>query len=497
MLLNERQKLASILDTTAESLDIPDYVYEDATIKYENVGDHLDADDSELRQHEPKIYVQGSFLFGTVVQPLSPTQGYDIDLVCRLSIDKERITQENLKRLVGDRLKCREDLKKMLSESRRVWILEYPASAGMPKFHMDVLPCLPNPDKRPDGILLTDKELSRWQFSNPLKYAAWFETQMKVVFEKRRMAIAEAIQASVEEVPVWQVKAPLQRVVQILKRHRDTHFINNPDNRPISIIITTLAARAYKNEEDIFEALTGVVDRMPSWIEYINGKWWVKNPVEEEENFADKWNYPPDGERRRLAFLNWLKKVRADVQRVAETGDVRSGVMLLQESMGSTTTADVAGRLGFSIPTALPARIQQQPVVPSMGPTGHALAPQWPITQTNTAKVTAGVYFKKGLKKGKLLWPLSNKPVPQNVWLRFKLQTNAAPPYQVRWQVVNTGQAAAAAGELRGDFYDTDDPDKMIHWESTKYSGTHYVEAFVLKGGVCVARSGRIMVKVR
>lgn len=496
MLLYEREKLASILNTTAETLDIPDYVYEDATIKYENVGDHLDAHDSALRQYEPKIYVQGSFLLGTVVQPLSPTQGYDIDLVCRLSIDKESITQDSLKRLVGDRLKCRVDLKQMLSESRRVWILEYPASAGMPKFHMDVLPCLPNADKRPDGILLTDRELSRWQLSNPLKYAAWFETQMKIVFEKRRMAIAEAIQASVEEVPVWQVKAPLQRVVQILKRHRDTHFINNPDNRPISIIITTLAARAYKNEEDIFEALTGVVDRMPNWIEYINGKWWVKNPVE-EENFADKWNYAPDGERRRLAFLSWLKKVRADVQRVAETGDVRSGVMLLQESMGSSTMADVAGRLGFSVPSSLPAPVRQQPFVPALGTTAHARPPQWPVVETNTAKVSGAVYFKKGLKKGRLLWPLTDKPVPKNVWVRFKLRTDALKPYHVRWQVVNTGQAAAEAGELRGDFYDTAEPDKDIHWEPTMYSGTHYVEAFVLKGGLCVARSGRILVKVR
>ena len=41
-------------------------------------------------------------------------------------------------------------------------------------------------------------------------------------------------------------KGILRRVVQILKRHRDHYFIGRaPSLAPISIIITTLAARSY------------------------------------------------------------------------------------------------------------------------------------------------------------------------------------------------------------------------------------------------------------
>ncbi|MCL1595578.1 MAG: hypothetical protein M3132_14620 [Actinomycetia bacterium] len=36
-----------------------------------------------------------------------------------------------------------------------------------------------------------------------------------------------------------------------------------------------------------------------------------------------------------------------------------------------------------------------------------------------------------------------------------------------------------------------------MRWESTAYAGTHWVEAFVIKDGVCVARSGRKYVRVR
>src|SRR3989442_1053230 len=167
MLINERQKLASILQTTADVLDIPDHVYEDATLKYEDVGEHLSADDSDLRQYAPQIYPQGSFRLGTVVRPYGRGDEYDIDLVCQVGIAKEGITQVDLKNKVGRRLKAREDLAKIISPLRRCWTLAYPSQAGTPGFHMDVLPSIPNEERRPTGILLTDTELTKWQKSNP------------------------------------------------------------------------------------------------------------------------------------------------------------------------------------------------------------------------------------------------------------------------------------------------------------------------------------------
>ncbi len=89
-------------------------------------------------------------------------------------------------------------------------------------------------------------------------------------------------------------KTPLQRAVQILKRHRNFHFQNDQDNKPASIIITTLAAKAYRNQEDLCDALVEMIRDMPRFIESCNGKWSVVNPVDPEENFADKWNEDPE-----------------------------------------------------------------------------------------------------------------------------------------------------------------------------------------------------------
>jgi hypothetical protein len=54
MLINE-QVLADVLVKTASALDIPDHVYEDAVLKYEEVGTWLAAQDSELSQYIPEI----------------------------------------------------------------------------------------------------------------------------------------------------------------------------------------------------------------------------------------------------------------------------------------------------------------------------------------------------------------------------------------------------------------------------------------------------------
>ncbi len=170
--------------------------------------------------------------------------------------------------------------------------------------------------------------------------------------------------ASIEDVPEWSVRTPLQRSVQILKRHRDTYFASDSDAKPISIIITTLAGHAYRNEEDIFDALDSIVKRMPSFIENRNGVWWVENPVDEDENFADKWIEYPE---RREAFVNWLKKVEQDFMRVSEAASVREGVEILNESIGDSTMRKVADDLGVLRNPMLPAVVTDGPMVPALG----------------------------------------------------------------------------------------------------------------------------------
>ena len=137
---------------------------------------------------------------------------------------------------------------------------------------------------------------------------------------------------SVKPVPSYQKnKSVLQKAVQILKRHRDIMFDGDED-KPISIIITTLAAQAYRGEASITEALQTIIENMKYFIrdrrDTQTGKMFkkIENPVNPEENFADKWKEHP---QRQTNFYNWLEAVRRDVSLIIQ----QRGLHVIAESM--------------------------------------------------------------------------------------------------------------------------------------------------------------------
>lgn len=299
------EMLSMLFDGAVETLDIAPHLQQIAIERYEDVGGWL----AENGEHSWRIYAQGSFRLGTVVRPNTPAGEYDIDLVCLLPIAKESISQADLKERVGHLLDAylrwkrqqgHTDGPKTCEPRRRCWTLGYPDHG----FHLDVLPTIPDIDYPPTGILLTDKELRLWQHSNPIGYANWFKTRCDLAHYLAEVAAARHV--NVDDVPEWEVRSTLQRVVQILKWHCMLRFANDPDNRPPSILITTLAARAYTGERDLFTATRNALDGMNKYIENRNGSWWVSNPAHEEENFADKWNEYPE---RREAFTQWHRDI--------------------------------------------------------------------------------------------------------------------------------------------------------------------------------------------
>ena len=485
--MNDAQAIVmSALERVAETLDIPDHIHDDAVLKYEDAGEWLAAEGSELRGYSPAIYPQGSFRLGTVVKPLGWAGAFDIDLVCRLDIRKESVSQEELKAMVGRRLKASPELGELVSESRRCWTVDWSSV-----FHMDVLPAIPNEETQPDGILLTDTKLTRWQKSNPILYAEWFRERMRVIQMEKWAALAKSIGASIEEVPEWRVKTPLQRAIQIVKRHRDIAFASREDVRPASIIITTLAAKAYANQADLAQALMTIVDGMPSHIQKRDGKYFVLNPVDSGENFADKWN---EDAMRAEAFMAWVESARADFGALTSPViDLKKASPLLERSLGRDVTGPVVKLAEERLAKGAAWTPSFGLVVPALGTSSHAEAPPWRILGTRNAHIRGWVHRKN---KGKRLWDLSDSPQQKGLSIRFAVTTDTPPPFDVYWQVVNTGDEAAASGDLRGRMV-KGDSGTTTRWEGTKYRGTHWVEGFVVKDGLCVARTGRKLVKVR
>jgi hypothetical protein len=461
-----------ILVQKAESLDIPDELADEAAVEYGRVASWLAAEESDLRLHDLKLFPQGSFRLGTPVRPILHQDEFDIDLVCHLEIEKHKVTQEELKELVGDRLWESDEYRDILKERRRCWTLNFPK-----RFHLDVLPTIPDAEHPGTGVLLTDLELRHWQFSNPDGYATWFYDRMRPLILEQQQRMAKAAGVNISDIPEWRTRTPLQRAVQVLKRHRDVPFRRAFDDRPVSIIVTTLAARAYQRQPDVATTLLQLASDMPRFIENRQGKWWVENPAHENENFADKWNERP---ALRDAFLRWLERLRNDVNDLADAASVGDRQLLLEKSLGTGAGA-----------TSLQ---KSSPLVPVADDTSHILPPKWRGLISYTCSVVTTVHTKKG--RGPALWELGNRPVHKRAGLKFTATTNAPKSYQIVWQVTNTGSEARKHNGLRGGFEAGQGQYGEVRWEETSYRGTHFVEAFVIKNDVMVARSGLVPVRI-
>lgn len=495
--------LNTILENLTRFLDIPESYFEEARSRYQAIGNWLERDGSIVSQYAPEIYPQGSFLLGTVIKPITNKDEYDIDLVCRLYLSKTIVTQKKLKELVGSELAdyvTAYQMKHPPEERRRSWRLNY---SGDARFHLDVLPSVPeHDDELNNEIAITDNQQSNyaricsdWVCCNPVDYAEWFKERMKVQLQVMRENLAKTIKARAEDVPDYKIKTPLQRVVQILKRHRDMTFDGDPDDKPVSILITTLAAHAYENEADILEALVNVVTNMANFIEEREGVLWVANPINPSENFADKWQEYP---QRQSAFMDWLARVEIDVLEAVNSVDLPSATKSLKRQFGENAINEAIKGVGAGSSTQTFTQYTKAITeLKNIFLARHRQAPTWVMRLNPDVRVKVAAKEERNGFRPKN-YHNNGPPIPKNTSLRFTATTNAKKPYSVYWQVVNTGDEAIRAKQLRGGFYESSQihKGKRVRIESTLYTGTHWVECFIVENGTCVARSGEFVVNI-
>lgn len=373
-------KFPLFFEQIANDIDIPPSKYQDAVSRYEAVGRWLDGGDYAGCEGQLSIYSQGSFRLGTVVRPIRQgVEGsYDIDLVCEIPLAKNRTTPRTVKHMVGNRLRQNEIYRRLLDpEGRRCWTLEYAEDDGV-GFHLDVLPAVPDTREwQSTAVAITHKSNGAyaWSASDPRGYGTWFDDKnaqafARVVVEQKRLIQRRAspVYASIDEVPDQLVRTPLQRSIQLMKRNRDLHF-NRPETieyAPISIIITTLAAQLYAGETDAYSALTNIVGRLHEHAGLVEGReidpalktmklirrlpdgsWYVANPVNPAENFADRWH--ENGHARARAFFSWLDALQRDLLAIGNNTNPRLVKVHCGQMLG---VAAVAKHVDILVPSA-------------------------------------------------------------------------------------------------------------------------------------------------
>lgn len=374
-MLNRVQRKEDIMKLV-KKLDLSPSMYKDATEKYKNLGEFLAENEIPV-----DIYPQGSFATGTVVRPFkdSKDSDYDVDCICLLHRNKNEVTPDEVKNIIGDKIKSNEMYaKKLLPEDNRCWTLGYAEKNGI-GFNLDIVPSVPadyklineiiakgvSKDLADVAIAITHKENNKysWCDSNPKGYAEWFKEINKPFLEynrsKRRQMLFESnreIFNSVEEIPEDIERSSLQAVIQILKRHRDIYFTKRrkEEYKPISAIITTMVAQISRNAQynmDVLELLEYVVNEIiiysnllkknqkefnmlfesKSILNKKEDRWTILNPVNPLDNLTDSWN---EDSGKAKYFFEWVKQIKIDFIDSLILDDDKF-INLLENSLGS------------------------------------------------------------------------------------------------------------------------------------------------------------------
>lgn len=352
------ERKQDILDIISK-LDISPTMFQNATDKYKAISNFLinhgiDAD----------MYPQGSFAFGTVIRPYpsNKTSAYDLDFICQVNKTRDEITPSELRNLIEEALKDDERYKRMLKVYHECFTLEYADIDGI-GFSIDIVPAsneteerkleLIRKSSRPD-LMNTAIAIPRhngernysWMTNNPKGFLSWFEAinQPFISYHRneRRLNIFNSnpnLYRSVAEIPMGLERSALQRVIQILKFHRNVFYnnIHRDELKPISAIINTLAAQIAQNanvQSDVFDLLDYVLSELYIYSNLIsmnnadfissynkrsvisrdsvNRKWIIQNPADPDDNLANKWNEDSDIPK---FFFIWVSACYNDIIR--------------------------------------------------------------------------------------------------------------------------------------------------------------------------------------
>lgn len=348
----ERKK--DILNLVSK-LDITPTMFKKAEEKYTNLAGFL-----AERGVDADFYPQGSFALGTVVRPISknPDAAYDLDAICQIKAARGEISPSTLWRTVQSALESSEVYRSRLIVNDRCLTIQY-ADIGEYGFSIDIVPAANEDEYKKEelrsqsaypslmetAIAIPEKLDTTWRWitNNPKGYRAWFEriNAPFAEFSKReyRMALFENhrdVYASVEEIPKGMERSSVQRVIQILKYHRDVYYEKRKDGddiKPISAILNTFVAsvaRELPPSMTVFELLDHVTAELATYaqhqgldestfrkkhtgkniIQKINGLWVMTNPANPQDNLADAWN---TNKNIPFMFFQWAGEVRKDL----------------------------------------------------------------------------------------------------------------------------------------------------------------------------------------
>lgn len=433
---------------------------------------------------ESNFKPQGSVAMGTVVQTKFVDEEYDIDdglLIARSQLKKadgSEMTSAEVREAVRDALNNKRFNRqpKLFTNCVRVFY----ADTDEEKHHVD-FPVYRRWTSEDNEVMQELASESNWVRSNPTQVNDWFNT---IVADRNKA------------VDGWGTQ--FRNLIQLLKRFcrsRKDWLELLPNGMKLSMLVDECQPPYEARIDVAFRCLLERID------ERLDSNKAIHNHAHPDQPMITRTTCDDNVLALQEKILEALEEIEMLDESSKQTEkDARAVWDWVFKSDGFFAEYDEATRVVKSEAVAANAGR-------SVFDVPWAEKPAWLMPNSHTATIRG----RWNISEHGINWrefPNNGPALDKHLYLRFFGETNAPPPYQVYWQVVNTGTDAVSKGCHRGQFVpsgsvgqsglrSTTMVEKSSRNERTLYRGMHWVEFFVVRDGVCLARSGPFVVNIR
>ncbi|MBC8520440.1 MAG: hypothetical protein H8D26_00390 [Methanomicrobia archaeon] len=459
--------------------------YRDTNLKRLKFGlDKLGEENDTVYPYYQYYRNQGSYAMHTLNQ--HPENDYDIDIAIVFKKDDLLSSALDSRKRIADALKKGGGNFSKEPEARTnavtVWYKE--------GYHIDF--AIYREYENEYGITNVEHAGPEWTPRDPMEITNWFNQRVKDKSPSKEYG------ATVKP-------DQMRRIVRLLKMFTKSQY---SWRLPGGLIVSVLVDECYqpnqhRDDVSLYNTMVAIRNRLLFNTE-------VRNPVDSQQLLTDKMKHKKRVERLRERLNFVIPKLDVLFENDCTESKARKAwnwvfnhtfwdEVIEETESASSETSPVTASIVQRMQDTKNEYVLTKPrsIQPLLGDISHQQQMPGIFRKRFKVRLDAFIYKVVGSSKKKFGGLNSDgRTIRNNFWLKFIANTNARPPYEVIWQVVNTGKHAESVGDKRGGFFQSITSNPLIHWEHSQYTGKHWIECFIVKDGVCVARSGRFYVNI-
>lgn len=400
---------------------------------------------------------QGSWAHETIIEPGDGLE-FDADFLLHIEEDPDWTADpKKYANAVFDALSSHGTYSSKTTRKNRCVRVTYANDS-----HIDIVPYVILSD---DRQVIVNRTTNTFEDTNPSGFSDWLREKDELTNRNLRKVL---------------------RLLKYLRDHQNAFDLK-------SVLLTTMVGNIVEqwqtagdpdHYKDVSTTLVHLVEALDAWLQSCWTKPTLLDPSCPSTSFDHRWTDP-----QFEAFKDKVHKLAPKLRAAYDTVGVPDSIIAWQDVFGPSFPSSLQSRAA--------ATASAGPIEPydPRGPEEQMIEERFPVRISGSVRIECQVseptYVNRrqrrlAEKRTRLSSRLGRVPRQRDLEFKF-IDTDVAQPYQLYWKVKNRGPEAERRRELRGQIV-ADDGSRRRK-ETSDFVGNHYVECYIVKDGVCVART--------